>query len=84
MSDDTRTMIIYYVDGTEQTFKFPRQADEYSVGVRFQEFVSQNHILFEVEGKLLLIPFHQVKKIEFSPLPDKLPGNVIKGVRFIK
>jgi hypothetical protein len=84
MSDDKRTMVIHYVDGTEQMFMFPRQADEYSIGIRFHEFMSQNHILFEVEGKLLLIPFHQIKKIEFSPLPDKLPGNVIKGVRLIK
>ena len=78
-----RTLIIRYTDGTEQLFTFPNQAaDPFTLGERVQEVLSGRHLLLEVEGRLVVIPYENVKTMEISPPPEKLPPSVIRNVEF--
>lgn len=78
-----RTLIIRFMDGTEQMYVFPAQsAESATVGDRIQEMLSARHLLLEVEGRLVAIPFQGVKAVEVSPPPEKLPPGVIRGVTF--
>ena len=78
-----RWLRIEYLDGTDETFTFPKQAkDEYDFSVRFREILSADRIVLESEGQLHIIPLSAVKRLDFSPAPSpqKLPDQVIKGV----
>jgi len=81
MSED-RWLRIEYVDGNSETFSFPKQAkDEYEQARAFREAMSADRIVLEVEGILHIIPMTAVKRIDFSPVPAKLPDEVIRGAR---
>ena len=83
VDEAARTLIIRYMDGTEQLYIFPPQeSDPFTAGERIQEMLSARHLMLEVEGKLVIIPFQSVKTIEVSPPPDKLPAGVIRNVEF--
>ena len=83
VDEAVRTLIIRYTDGTEQIFTFPNQeADPFTLGERVQEMLNARHLLLEVEGRLVVIPYQNVKAIEISPPPEKLPPNVIRNVEF--
>jgi hypothetical protein len=43
--------------------------------------MSADRIVLEVEGILHIIPMTAVKRIDFSPVPPKLPDEVIRGAR---
>jgi len=83
VDEAVRTLIIRYTDGTEQIFTFPNQeADPFTVGERVQETLNARHLLLEVEGRLVVIPYGNIKALEISPPPEKLPPNVIRNVEF--
>ena len=86
MAQDTKGfMAIRYTDGTEQTFEYDRLGDEYKhniVGL-IKEALNSNHLLLEMQDKVLIIPFQSVKSIEFSPPPEKLPEYALRNVRIV-
>ena len=83
VDEAVRTLIIRYTDGTEQIFTFPNQAaDPFTLAERVQETLNARHLLLEVEGRLVVIPYENVKALEISPPPEKLPPNVIRSVEF--
>lgn len=83
VDEAARTLIVRYMDGTEQLYLFPGQdADPFTMAERIQEVLKARHLLLEVEGRLVIIPFQNVKAIEVSPPPEKLPPNVIRNVEF--
>jgi hypothetical protein len=49
---------------------------------RIEEALNAKHLLIEVEGKLIVYPFHNIKAIEVFPAPEKLPRIVMKKARF--
>lgn len=76
-----RWLRIEFVDGTSETFSFPKQAkDEYDQSQRIREALSADRIVLESEGQLHVIPMSAIKRLHFAPAPAKLPDWVIKGV----
>ena len=76
-------LVIRFVDGTEERFEYARlPQDDASLVARIEEALDAKHLLVEVEGKLIVYPFHSIKAIEVSPAPAKLPRIVMKRARF--
>ncbi len=85
MGDEVKAVLtVRYVDGSEEKFEFSRRADDLSSAGRIQEALSANQILLELEDRVLIIPFQNVRAVEISPAPSKLPGIALKNVRPIK
>jgi hypothetical protein len=78
---NTGTLVIRFVDGTKEVLEFalPPQ-DDMNLVARLQEILNAQHLMIEVEGKLIVYPFHSIKAIEVFPAPGKLPRMAIKKV----
>ena len=77
------TMTIRYVNGTEQKFEYTREENALNIASRIQDALSANQVLLELEDRVMIIPFQSILSMEVSPLPAKLPPNVIRNVRLI-
>lgn len=74
-----RWLRIDYVDGTSETYSFPKQAtDNYDQTYRLNEALQADRIVLESDGQLHIIPMSAIKRIHFAPAPAKLPDQVIK------
>lgn len=81
---DKRWMTIFFTDGTNLKFDFPKQTDEPSrLGAMIKKFINENQLMVDVEGTLFTIPFVNVKYIQVYPCPEKLPETAIRGARLI-
>lgn len=80
--------IIYYVNGEREEVMFFRddstpEGQEASFE-RIQNALQTNMLVFKsTENKLLAIPVQSILKIEISPAPPRVPGNVIENVRIV-
>ena len=80
-SENKRFCKINFIDGKSCRFIYePVRADEpSSIGQAIQELSKNNNLIFQVEGKLIVIPMNNVRSIEISPSPVNLPQTIIKG-----
>lgn len=79
---DKRWMTIFFTDGTNLKFDFPKQTDEPSrLGAMIKKLINENQLMVDVEGTLFTIPFVNVKYIQVYPCPEKLPETAIRGAR---
>jgi hypothetical protein len=78
------TLVIRFVDGTEERLEYARlPQDDVNLAARIEEALDAKHLSVEVEGKLVVYPFYNIKAMEVIPAPEKLPRVVIKKARFI-
>lgn len=72
---------IYFMDKTKLTLRWPRQAgnDPIEIAATIKKALEADKIMAEVEGRLLVIPVRNIKYIEVSPAPQKLPKGVLLG-----
>jgi hypothetical protein len=72
---------IYFMDKTKLTLRWPRQAgnDHIEIAATVKKALESDRIMAEVEGRLLIIPVRNIKYIEVSPAPPKLPKGVLLG-----
>jgi hypothetical protein len=80
---NTGIMKITYNDGAEQSFEYIRAEVLVDLINRIQAALNQNHLLLELENRLLIIPFNSIKMIEISPPPPKLPNTTIRFAKAI-
>ncbi|MCU7918143.1 MAG: hypothetical protein KZQ88_06725 [Candidatus Thiodiazotropha sp. (ex Dulcina madagascariensis)] len=75
-----RFLTVHYLDGKSETFTFARQAtDQYDQMNKLHAAMTTDRIVIEADGRLHIIPLSSVKRLEFSPVPGKLPEGIIKG-----
>ena len=80
--ENKRWMTIFFTDGSNLRFDFPKQADDISnLGTMIKKAMNQNQLILEVEGTMFSIPFVNIKYIQIYPCPDKLPDTAIHGVK---
>jgi hypothetical protein len=81
---EKRGMIIHFTDGTKKVLEFPQQVadSDANAAVKIKEALEARHLVLEAEGSLILIPLENVKYIQISPAPKKLPAGVIRGASF--
>ena len=75
-----RWLRVEYVDGTSETFSFPKQVDDdYEQMQKLREAMRADRIVLEVDGLVHVIPMSAIKHVDFSPAPRNLPDFVIRG-----
>ncbi len=76
---------IYFMDKTKLTLRWPRQAgsDPIEIAATVKKALESDRIMAEVDGRLLIIPARNVKYIEVSPAPPKLPKGVLLGAEIM-
>ena len=83
-SETTFTVFIHLIHG--ETIKFQTNvSDAQLIGVRedLEKALSRRSMAFEMEGKLILIPYTNIKYIEFDPAPPELPMGMIRNAKKI-
>lgn len=84
---DTTTVYgtIHFMDKTKITLRWPRQAgnDPIEIATTVKKALESDKIMAEVDGRLLIIPVRNVKYIEISPAPPKLPKGVLLGAEIM-
>ncbi len=74
-----RFLTIHFTDGSQLTITFPKQGgDLHQVADRVQKALDANQLALEIDGQLYVIPMNNIKYIQLSPSPDKLPEMVIR------
>jgi hypothetical protein len=79
------TGVIFFVDGSKIILKWPRQAgpDPSTVASKIKSALEADRIMAEVDGSLFVIPTRNIKYIQITPAPEKLPGNVLLGAKIV-
>jgi hypothetical protein len=74
-------LIVTYTDGTHDHFKFPAQADSFHMANLVEKLLSSGALALQMDNGLLIIPATNIRSVEISPCPGKLPDIVIHGVQ---
>ena len=83
-SEGKFTVYIHLIHG--ETIKFETTISEANLMGASEDLVkalSRNSMAFEMEGKLILIPYTNIKYIEFDPAPPVLPMGMIHNAKKI-
>jgi len=76
---------IYFMDKTKLTLRWPRLGgnDPSEITATVKKALESDKIVAEVEGRLLIIPVRNIKYIQVSPAPPKLPKGVLLGAEVV-
>ena len=77
---DKGILTIRYVNGSEEKFEYNRFEDEYSIAAHIKEALRENHLLLELEDRLVVIPYQSILSLDISPPPAKLPATALRKV----
>ncbi len=77
------SMVVHFADGTKLALKFPRQAGDDPIinAADLRNALESDKIVAEVDGNLIIIPFHNVNYISLSPAPPELPKGIIRNAK---
>jgi hypothetical protein len=80
-----RSITLHFIDGTKITFDFPEQTKSIAgKALRFEDFISNNNVLIEADGSLMVFPMANIKYVQFSITEAfdsdlvKLPSSLIR------
>lgn len=77
---DERIITLFFTDGSELALTFPKQAgNPHLLAKRVQAALDSPKLAFEIDNELLVIPTNNVKYMQMSPCPERLPDTVIRG-----
>ena len=78
---DQRGLICYFNDGSSLSLEFPNQSDnEVSAQLKLDKVLETRKLLFEVDGRLYIIPFENIRYMRVYPAPASILGHTyIKG-----
>jgi hypothetical protein len=76
---------IFFMDGSKVSLEWPRQAgtDPQAIAANIRKALETDRIVAEVGGSLLLIPMRNIKYIQITPSPEKLPPGILRGVQIV-
>jgi len=76
---------IWFTDGNSLKFEFDRDEEfENNIVSRIEKGLTNHNMAFEVEGRLMLVPFANVRTVEFIPAPKVLPRGMIRGAQIVE
>lgn len=83
MTDSTPIahITVTFNDGTVQTYGLTeRQVDGLQMASRVKAMMEASMVALELEDRLVMLPMANIRMIEVSPSPTKLPDTVIRQV----
>ncbi len=82
---DFYTFVIHYMNGEKQAYRIPRQGDISTLAKRIDEFRQYDEMaIHTADNKLILIPFHNIKRIEIDPFPEVYAKNMLHGAELVE
>ena len=63
--------------------EYVRAEEVSNIATRIEKAIEANELLIELEDRLLVIPLNNIKYIEITPAPPKLPKFAIRNARLI-
>jgi hypothetical protein len=75
------TVAVHLADG--EVLRFKVNVDPKSVrdlGSKIESGLAANYFGAELDGKLIIVPSHQIRKIEITPAPQVVIAHVIRKV----
>lgn len=77
-----RTITIHFTNGDKVSLEFPDQHIDAHRWAQFSERVfSQQYLMFELSGALVMYPVQNIRSIQLYPAPDMLPDICIRGAQ---
>ena len=82
MSNPTEiTLSVHIADGEVLRYKVNVDAKALrDIGGRIESGLAAHYFGVELEGKLIIVPSHQIRKIEITPAPQVVIAHVIRKV----
>jgi hypothetical protein len=74
-----KQLTIHFIDGSKVSFDFPTQTDPHHVSQYVDNLLKNQYLAIEADGSVHLYPLNNIKSIQVTPVPEQLPGNVIKN-----
>jgi len=75
-----RFLTIHFTDGSNLSVIFPKQMDDlHQIASRVQKALDANQLAIEIGDELFVIPMNNIKYMQVTPRPEKLPETVIRG-----
>ena len=83
--EEKRGLTIHFTDGTKMVLDFAKQTpNKMAAMLKLNDVLKKRYMLFEAEGTLHMIPFENVKYIQFYPAPEELHEQTyVKGASVI-
>jgi hypothetical protein len=78
---------IHFMDGTETMFQYPRLSGEDPSNLSLmRKSLETDRIVAHTSTGIVIVPLQNVKYLQVSPGPDKLPDNklVLKDARIVE
>ena len=75
-----RYLTIHFTDGSKLSVTFPKQVEDFhQMATRVQKALDANKLAIEINGELFIIPMNNVKYLQVTPAPEKMPETIIHG-----
>ena len=81
---NTGILKIHYIDGSDMQIEYVREEEVSNIATRIEKAIESNEVLIELEDRLLVVPLSNLKYIEITPAPSKLPKFTIRHARLIQ
>ncbi len=80
MKPQIRTTV-HFMDGTKISLSSSPDAEDNptSITAKVRQGLEADKLVAEVDGSLFVIPSANVKYIQISPCPEKLPAGIMRG-----
>jgi hypothetical protein len=78
---ETNILTVNYLDGESKKFECIHATETTKMLSLLQDALKQNMMFISLKEKVVAIPFYNLKSIELSPLPPKLPSTAIIATR---
>ena len=80
-----RHAIIQFIDGTKLTLEFPKQISGSSTALleSLKKSLESERLVIEADGRLMIIPWSNVRWVEVVPAPESLPFGAIRHARIV-
>ena len=84
MTKTKASLIIRYNDGNQETFAFRRDEEDSSAVMQVEEALKSNLLFLELNDRVMIVPFSNIKSIEVVPKPKRFPRTAIRNLELIQ
>ena len=78
------SVLVDYVDGTQEKFEVKVQAEDMPVISRLDQVMRAGVLAVETGDGLVTIPMSSIKRLTINPVPPKLPAYVLRNGRRVE